>query len=102
MADNEIQQVREMLAAQKEQIKTLYARIAEQKTLTESVHKLAITLERLTLAQKSTAEKVDDLTCDVEEIKNKPAKKWDNAVSLIMTIVITAVVTYALTRIGLK
>lgn len=102
MADNEIQQVREMLAAQKEQIKTLYARIAEQKTLTESVHKLAITLERLTLAQKSTAEKVDDLTCDVEEIKNKPAKKWDNAVSLIMTVVITAVVTYALTRIGLK
>lgn len=102
MADNEIQQVREMLAAQKEQIKTLYARIAEQKTLTESVHKLAITLERLTLAQKSTAEKVDDLTCDVEEIKNKPAKRWDSATTVVITAIITAVITFILTQIGLK
>lgn len=76
LSDTEIQQALVELATQKEQIKTLFTRVNEQKTLTDSVHKLAISLERLTSAQKSTADKVDDLTGDVEELKNKPAKRW--------------------------
>lgn len=102
MPESEIQQVREMLAAQKEQIKTLYARVDEQKTLTESVHKLAISLERLTSAQKSTADKVDDLTSDVEELKTKPAKRWDSATTVVITAIITAVITFIFTKVGLK
>lgn len=102
MLESEIQQVREMLAAQKEQIKTLYARVDEQKTLTESVHKLAISLERLTSAQKSTADKVDDLTSDVEELKTKPAKRWDSATTVVITAIITAVITFIFTKVGLK
>lgn len=102
MPESEIQQMREMLAAQKEQIKTLYARVDEQKTLTESVHKLAISLERLTSAQKSTADKVDDLTSDVEELKTKPAKRWDSATTVVITAIITAVITFIFTKVGLK
>lgn len=102
MPESEIQQVREMLATQKEQIKTLYARVDEQKTLTESVHKLAISLERLTSAQKSTADKVDDLTSDVEELKTKPAKRWDSATTVVITAIITAVITFIFTKVGLK
>ena len=102
LSDTEIQQALVDIAAQKEQIKTLFNRVDEQKTLTESVHKLAISLERLTSAQKSTADKVDDLTGDVEELKNKPAKRWDSATTVVITVIITAVVTFILTQIGLK
>lgn len=102
LSDTEIQQALVDIAAQKEQIKTLFNRVDEQKTLTESVHKLAISLERLTSAQKSTADKVDDLTGDVEELKNKPAKRWDSATTVVITAIITAVITFILTRVGLK
>ena len=102
LSDTEIQQALVDIAAQKEQIKTLFNRVDEQKTLTESVHKLAISLERLTSAQKSTADKVDDLTGDVDELKNKPAKRWDSATTVVITAIITAVITFILTQIGLK
>ena len=102
MSDAEIQQIAVELAAQKEQIKTLFTRVNEQKTLTDSVHKLAISLERLTLAQKRTADKVDDLTGDVEELKNRPAKRWDSAATVVITAIITAVLTFIFTQVGLK
>ena len=102
MSDSEVQQALVELATQKEQIKTLFTRVDEQKTLTESVHKLAISLERLTSAQKSTADKVDDLTSDVEELKTKPAKRWDSATTVVITAIITAVITFIFTKIGLK
>ena len=102
MSDAEIQKIAVELAAQKEQIKTLFTRVNEQKTLTDSVHKLAISLERLTLAQKSTADKVDDLTGDVEELKNRPAKRWDSAATVVITAIITAVLTFIFTQVGLK
>lgn len=102
LPDTEIQQALVELSAQKEQIKTLFTRVNEQKTLTDSVHKLAISLERLTSAQKSTADKVDDLTGDVEELKNKPAKRWDSATTVVITAIITAVITFILTQVGLK
>ena len=102
MPETEVQRALVELATQREQIRTLFTRVDEQKTLTESVHKLAISLERLTSAQKSTSDKVDSLTDDVEELKNKPAKKWDAAATVAITAIISAVVTFIFTRIGLK
>lgn len=102
MPETEVQQALVELATQREQIKTLFTRVNEQKTLTESVHKLALSLERLTSAQKSTADKVDDLTSDVDELKNKPAKRWDSAATVAITAIITAVITFIFTKIGLK
>lgn len=101
MPESELQEVFVELATQKEQIKTLFTRVDEQKTLTESVHKLAMSLERLTSAQENTAEKVDELTDDVDELKSKPAKRWDSVTTVVITAVITAVLTYIFTRIGL-
>ena len=84
------------------QIKTLFNQQEDNKRLTESVHELAASVKLLASAQKTTEKKVDDLTTDVETIKEKPAKRWDNAVWLIVTAILTAVVTYFLTKLGLK
>lgn len=85
-----------------EQIKTCFNQIDEAKSMAESVHKLATTVEILVREQQSTNEKMDKLTHEVEEIKEKPAKRWDSVTTVIYTAVVTAVITYILTQLGLR
>lgn len=101
--DNEtLQFIREALARQSEQIKTIFNRLDENAKLTESVHKLATSVELLASSQKQTEKKVDALSDDVEEIRTKPAKRMDGVTSVIVTAVITAIITFVLTHLGLK
>lgn len=95
-------QIREEQVAQREQIKTLFNQQDDNKKLTESVHELAASVKLLASAQKTSEKKIDDLTSDVETIKERPAKRWDSATTVIITAIITAVVTFVLTKIGLK
>ena len=81
-----------------EQIKTAFNRIDDVKNLADSVHKLAISVEVLTREQQSSNSKMDELAADVEEIKGRPAKKWDN----LLTVIITAVITFILAKIGIN
>ena len=62
------------LARQEEQIKGLARRMDNLEKLTESVNKLAISLERLTARESATEKQVENLVEDVESIKEKPAK----------------------------
>lgn len=86
------------LARLEEQIKTIFNRLDEQKQMMESIHRLATSVELLASAQKSTEKKVDGLTKEVEEIKYKPAKRWD----LIVTALITGVMAFLLAKFGIK
>ena len=85
-----------------EQLKTCFNQIGEAKSVAESVHKLATAVEILVREQKTTNAKVDKLSGEIEEIKEKPAKRWDNATTVVITVIVTAVVTFMLTQIGLK
>lgn len=85
-----------------EQIKTCFNQIEETRSMAESVHKLATTVEILALELKATNKKMDKLTQEVEEIKEKPAKRWDNVVGVFITAVATAIITFLLTRLGLN
>ena len=84
-----------------EQIKTLFKQQAEIKALTETVQKLAMSIERQGLSLKTTDEKLDGVKSDVDELKAKPAKRWETAVGVVLSVIITALVTYALTTAGL-
>jgi SMC interacting uncharacterized protein involved in chromosome segregation len=86
-------------ARMEEQIKGIYTRLEEQRELVESVHKMAVTMERLTSAQKVTADKVDTLTNDVNDLKSKPGKRWDTVGVAIMTCILTAAATRILTQL---
>lgn len=85
-----------------EQIKTCFNQIEEAKSMAESVHKLTTTVEILAREQQLANKKMDKMTSDMEEIKGKPAKRWDSVVSTIITVILTAVVTYFLTKAGLR
>lgn len=99
---NKVFDLDERVTRHTEQIKTCFDQIDETRSMAESVHKLATTVEILALELKSTNKKMDRLTQEVEEIKEKPAKRWDSVVGIFITAVATAIVTFLLTRLGLS
>lgn len=81
-----------------EQIKTLFRQQADIKELTETVHRLATVLEKQGMSLKSTEEKVSEVKQDVDEIKSKPAKRWD----AVIAAVISGIVMFLLGHFGIK
>ena len=86
----DIQEIGAALARQEEQIKGLARRMDNLEKLTESVNKLAISVERLTSQQATTETQITALTGDVNELKEKPAKRWDTVVAAIISALIGA------------
>lgn len=100
--DETLQIILQEQAAMKEQIKALSNEFREQKKLTESVHTLALTVRDLTNEQKTLSSSVATVKKDVDELKEKPAKRWESVVTVIITAIVTATITYFLTQTGLK
>ena len=84
----------EALARDNERLKSLDARMANLEKLTDSVNKLAISLERLTTQQTVTEQRVETLTVDVEAIKEKPAKRWDTVIAAIISALVGAGIAF--------
>ncbi len=106
MDDQQIQQmlmqITNDIASLKSELKSTWKRIDEQKQLAESVNTLALSVRDLTNAQKNNTDTIADLRHDVDELKEKPAKRWEGVVGVVITAIATAVITYALTASGLK
>lgn len=86
----ETQEIGAALARQEEQIKGLARRMDNLEKLTESVNKLAISVERLTAQQATTETQVESLTAEVDEIREKPAKRWDMVIAAIISALVGA------------
>ena len=78
------------VARQQEQIKTLFERMGNLEKLTDSVNKLAISLEQLTGKESATEKQVENLADDLKEIKEKPAKRWDTVVAAVISALVGA------------
>ena len=78
------------LARQEEQIKGLARRMDNLEKLTESVNKLAISVERLTSQQATTETQVNTLTTEVEEIRATPAKRWEMVIAAVISALVGA------------
>lgn len=89
----DMQEIGAALARQEEQIKGLARRMDSLEKLTESVNKLAISVERLTSQQATTENQITALTGDVNELKDKPAKRWDMVIAAIISALIGAGIT---------
>ena len=89
----DMQEIGAALARQEEQIKGLARRMDNLEKLTESVNTLAKSVERLTVQQAQTDTQVTTLTDEINEIKEKPGKRWDLVITVAITAIITAVIT---------
>ena len=86
----DIQEIGQAMVRQEEQIKGLARRMDNLEKLTESVNKLAISVERLTAQQATTDTQIEALTGDVSELKEKPAKRWETVIAAIISALIGA------------
>lgn len=68
-----------------EQIKTLFERMGNLEKLTDSVNKIALSLERVTGKLTATEERVNHIADDVDEIRDKPGKRWDLVVAALIS-----------------
>lgn len=98
--DKAMQEINERVVKVEEQVKTAFHRIEEVQKLTETVHRLATSIELLAQSQKTTERKVDTLASDMDAMKLRPGKAWDNAVKTILTAVVSAVAAYCLAKFG--
>ena len=98
MGEEQLQKILENQARMEEQIKTLFRQQEEIKRLTETVQSLALALEKQGVALQSTEKKVSEVKTDVDEIKLKPAKRWD----AIIAALIAGVVGFLLAKFGIK
>ncbi len=59
---------------------------------------VAVLAERM----KGVESNVEEIKADVKSLKAKPAKRWDNLVNQIISIIVAAIIGFALAQIGLQ
>lgn len=103
------QKITELLVVQSkhgEQIAMLSSRCDKQDALMDTVNNLAISIERLANGQDALRTNMDNgqqsiirdvraLRGDVDELRQKPSKRWET----VVTAVVTGVVAYAIGRL---
>ena len=76
-------------------------RIKKLETENEVLHQLATSVAVMAEQLKTMNKSVTTLTGEVEELKEKPGKRWDNLVNNIIWGVAGAVLAYLLAKFGL-
>ena len=84
-----------------EQIKTLFANQTQLQKLVDSVNSLAMAVKELATKQNALSGDVTGLRSDVDELKEKPAKKWDEITGKIIWAILAAVIGVVLGKFGL-
>lgn len=100
--ERELSDIKSDLAAVKEQCKTLFNQQAQQNKLTETVHSLAISMQKMVDEQNHMRADLTGVRSDVDEIKARPGKRWESVVEKVILTVVAALVGFALAQIGLK
>ena len=97
-----IMEIKEQLATLFEQNRATWKRIDEQKSVAESVHSIALSVERQTVQLERLAKIQDEMRRELDEIKSEPRKRWNDVVKTAITVVVSAVIGYFLSKTGLK
>lgn len=76
-------------------------RLDEMEKRQDNLDELVSTVKVLAVREERVEGDVQEIKTDVKELKNKPAKRWDNLVTQIITIIVAALAGYVLSKIGL-
>lgn len=71
-------------------------RLAEIDDELKEVRKMGASIERLSISVETMAKELAKVVDTVEEIKEEPADKWQKAVWIVVTALITAAVAFML------
>ena len=83
-------------------------RIDKLEQQNEAIQKIATSVEILALENKHQTEATTEIKNDITKLTNKvdtlekkPGKRWENVVDIVFKLIVTAIVTMALAKIGL-
>ncbi len=79
---------------QNHRLSALEADMKQLQDLTISVNRMAVSLETMAKELAKQGQKL-------EAIEAEPGQKWEQAVSIVISVVITAVATFFLARMGM-
>lgn len=74
-------------------------RLDELKPIVDEIHKMSEVLVVMTSEVKHTNKDVGEIKNKVEALEEKPAKRWDTVITVIITAVLTGLVTLAMTAV---
>lgn len=94
----ELSDIQSDIAEMRADIKSTWKRIDEQKALAESVHKLALSMERMHHEQTSQRKDMDAIRTDVNALKEKPAKRWEAVVGALLAAAVSFVAGWFLNK----
>lgn len=99
--EQRVMELEKTQAAAEEQHKTLFRRVANLEEEQKTMNAFAVSLEKLANAVGSTEKKVDGLCKDVEDMKSKPAKRWETLAMDVLKLIVGGVVGYLLVKLGI-
>ena len=74
-------------------------RISDLEADNEILHKMATSVEILAEQLKTMNDSLKALNCDVQELKAKPAKRWEYVIEKALYFIIAAVMGYFLAKV---
>ena len=89
------------LAAVEPRAKSNTHRLDKLEESTETLNRLATSMEVMAHRQEQVADTVDKLDSKVTALENKPAKRWDALVDKTIWAVTAALLGYVLGQLGL-
>ena len=76
-------------------------RLDKLEEITEKINNLAESISKLAVVMESMQKELEKHGKRLEAIEQEPAENWKSAVKTVITVLISAVVTYFLTHGGL-
>ena len=76
-------------------------RLDEMEKRQDNLDELVTTVKVLAVREEAVEKDVKEIKSDVKSITSKPAKRWDNLVNQIITIIVAALAGFVLAQIGL-
>lgn len=75
-------------------------RIEKLEAIMDSIRDLTVSIERLTTQIEQMQTEIKRQATHLEDLEKEPADKWKQVKSTVLTILVTAAVTYFLSRLG--
>lgn len=76
-------------------------RLDEMEKRQDDLDELVSTVKVLAVREENVENDVKEIKSDVKSLTGKPAKRWDNLMNQIITIIVAAIAGFILAKIGL-
>ena len=95
--ENEIEH---RLTEVEERSKSNTYRLAEVEKRQDNLDDLVSTVKVLAVREENVENNVKEIKSDVKSLTGKPAKRWDNLVNQVISILVAGIVGFILARFG--